>query len=346
MATSRKRKSSVHHALTDAAVRKALARIKSPSKDMVLDRDVAALARKVEAMLASGKLRLPELKSALKDIVSRPGAPPNILDLVSYTRNSVASGDAFVNYINELLNDLYVPQNNVDTPFVSPDHVYLTTATFADPLCAAMGSEKTGALSVSTNMSMQNIAKSYIGAKAGVFIHFDTNSPAYGSVNRVTVTSPVTWQGSAIRVAGTPGEAPDAEYFDWAGNVSGKGTIAAVIIIAAYEFDRASNSFQQLKAAVLPAFTVADKRVVDWQPTTSFAGAFASPHPVSLTFMADPGKTYAIGIFAEVDIISNFGGYTAGSPVPPLPPKESFGWSGTLKANVPSMFVSNVILAK
>ena len=265
---------------------------------------------------------------------------------MDFADGSVASGDAFVNYINELLNDLYVPQNNVDTPFVSPDHVYLTTATFADPLCAAMGSEKTGALSVSTNMSMQNIAKSYIGAKAGVFIHFDTNSPAYGSVNRVTVTSPVTWQGSAIRVAGTPGEAPDAEYFDWAGNVSGKGTIAAVIIIAAYEFDRASNSFQQLKAAVLPAFTVADKRVVDWQPTTSFVGAFASPHPVSLTFMADPGKTYAIGIFAEVDIISNFGGYTAGSPVPPLPPKESFGWSGTLKANVPSMFVSNVILAK
>ena len=346
MATSRKRKSSGRHALTDATVRKAIARIKSPSKDMVLDRDVAALTRKVEAMLASGKLRLPELKAALKDVVSRPGDPPNIFDHVRSTRSAFTNGDAFVNYINELLNDLYVPQNNVNTQIVSPDHVYLTNATFADSQCVAVGSEKTGVLSVSTNMTMQNIAKHYIGAKAGVFIHFDTNSPAYGSVNRVTVTAPVTWQGTAINVAGTPGEAPDAEYFDWATNVTGKGTITAVIIIAAYEFDRASNSFQQLKAAVLPAFTVADKRVVDWEPTTSFAGAFASHNPVSLTFMADPGKTYAVAIFAEVDIISNFGGVTAGTPVPPLPPKESFGWNGTLKANVPSMFVSNVILAK
>ncbi|MBL6617191.1 MAG: hypothetical protein ISP49_16635 [Reyranella sp.] len=346
MATLKRRRSRAHPALSDAAVRKAIARIKSPSQDMVLDRDVAAVTRKVEAMLSRGKLRLPELKSALKDIVSRPGDPRSIFDMVRSTRNAFTDSDAFVNYINELLNDLYVPQDQVDGQIVSPGHVYLTNATFADSQCAAAGSEKTGRLTVSTSMNMQNIAKHYIGAKAGVFINFDTNSPAYGSVNRVTVTSPVTWHGTAIRIAGTSGEAPDAEYFDWAGNVSGKGTIAAVIIIAAYEFDRASKSFQQLKAAVLPAFTVADNRVVDWQPSTPYNGTFGPRNPVSLTFMADPGKTYAVAIFAEVDIISNFGGVTAGTPVPPLPPKESFGWNGMLTADVHSMFVSNVILAK
>ena len=333
MATSNKLKSSSGPATGDAALRKALSRLRPPTAERTLNREVVALAHKIEAMLASGKVRSSELESALKQITSEPATPPRILDIIINLSSYIRQGDS----IALLLNSLYVPQNDVGTELVLPDHTYFFGSTSATAPSAASASAATGAIAATAVVNANNVSPSPASAFGAVWVEFKSASPAYGAVNLVTAEAQVDWQGT---VSG------NGDYA-WGSNVAGTLSVTGTITIAAFELNPATGLFDPTpgnNAEVYEVFQVANQRGVDSLSTTSYKGRFKSPNAVSLRFTADPGKTYAVALFAQVQISNSFTGLQQGSKAPT--PPQGFGWSGTLSASVPYVLVSHIVTAK
>ena len=126
-------------------------RFERPSKEMILDPNVAELTRK----LASGKVRTSEIENILKRITSRPGFTPGILDRVEdLVLRRQPSGQSLVAL---LLNSLYVPVDDVGSEFVLPDHVYGFSGTTVGPPSFGSASEKTGVMISVAIMNGQNV---------------------------------------------------------------------------------------------------------------------------------------------------------------------------------------------
>jgi hypothetical protein len=74
--------SNLRRAIGDGVTQNSPFHFERPPKDAILDPNVAELARKLEQMLASGKMQTSEIERILERITSRPGSTPRIFDKV------------------------------------------------------------------------------------------------------------------------------------------------------------------------------------------------------------------------------------------------------------------------
>jgi hypothetical protein len=292
-------------------------------------------------MLASSRVKTAEIEDLLNVITSRPGFTPSIFDRFSHLASRLGDQPSLVGL---LLGSLYVPSDDVDTELVLPSHVYTWGAVDTTAPGTAAESIQTGILTATSIMNGQNVATPDLSNSSAVYVTINTTSPAYGKVNLVTVNAQADWKGSVNGVLG--GSEPQA--FQWASAVAGRLSVTGTVWLTVLVQDPISKQWSQSpgNASVHQVFQVANQRAVDSPGSMAFSGSFKNGNDLSLQFYAEPGKSYSIGVVADVDIASNFTGTQQGSRVPPVPAGVNFGWSGFLKVGVPFMMIRNAILAK
>ena len=338
MKPSNTRKTTAHRATSDSVLRRALSQLKAPSEEAMLSSNVAELARKVEAMLASGKISSSQLQSALDRFTSQRDNPAHILDLTSSLSKYVPDQ----NLVSLLLEGLYVPTADVAGELVLPDHGYWASNTWYSSPCSASASDANGNLAATAIYNKQNYTTKGISSSAANFIKLYADPSSYGRLSRVTVEAKVDWQGTIIGNNGTNGNSGNSQ---WPINIAGFLSVIGMIVVDAYQWNPATGQWEPTpndNANFYTAFQMGKERAIDSAPLTPYKGQFQFPEAVKLQFIADPATYYAIGVHAQVQITNNFT-ETDGKPAPP--PPDGFGWSGTITANVPYMLVSHVVLA-
>jgi len=226
--------------------------------------------------------------------------------------------------LTELLNSLYLP---VDDPafYVPPSRRYISGQVWGH----GQALKETGILRAN---QYADITQSSIVSTAGLYSQIFTTPSDYGQVSQGSLGPDISWNAT-----GTIGINPP-----WGSKVFGSATIIGRLWLAAYEFNVATSTFEEVIAVPHVLFNEADSGLVV-RPFTH-AGSF-SPDSIPLRYILSPARTYWLGVLIEVEVRQNFQSDDRNHPTVPTPSITELNVFAFLSANVPAMWIDHKKLA-
>jgi hypothetical protein len=263
-----------------------------------------------------------EVSSALKRAGLRDPMP-------TYTMGGhFGFGDSVsrVSVLTKLLDTLFLP---VDDPafYVRPNHRYISGQVWGDRY--AVASKETGLMRVN---QFVDFPKSSVTSTAGLYSQIYTTPGDYGQVSQGSLEPEFSWNATGAIMIKPP----------WGVNVYGSATVIGRLWLAAYEFNIATNKFEELIAVPHVLFNESDNGLV--VRPFSHSGSF-SPSMSPLKYILSPARTYWLGVLISVEARQNFVTADRNHPVVPQPSITELNSYAVLTANVPAMWIDHTKLA-
>jgi hypothetical protein len=186
-----------------------------------------------------------------------------------------------------------------------------------------------------TSIQSTDTAVSSESTWSGVYASFRPDQARFGILSRITIEPEVSWTGRDLL---------DVNH-TWNANIDGYIRFDYRIWTVAYELNVATGQYEPLlsnRSAL--ATTVA-------QSTWHIVGGGQMGHSGALrngagalAFVVERSRTYLFGVVAEMRVSHSLR-RTDGQPIP-QPPGTDLTAYGLLKADVPAIYMSHVVLAK
>lgn len=172
--------------ISDAIVRRALARLEPPNDTMLLDAETIKVSRKLDALLKRRGYDSRAIQHLLDEFAS--SLPP-----VMHTLGGGGFGFSLFDRrpvsLFKILEGLYLP-TDTDSWLVPSERRYFDNQTRTGTAGSASAYKNNGKL---TTIQSVNLTASQESAWAGVYIKFYTDPAEYGQVNRITFEPNIDW---------------------------------------------------------------------------------------------------------------------------------------------------------
>jgi hypothetical protein len=278
-----------------AAITRAAASLKPPTESMLVGREMMRARRQVEALGKRRPIGRAQLVSVAKRLTSVN--PP--------TMQTMGGGWASVfrvdlrSAVSLVLDRYYVPTSTTG-PGIVPDHRYVHEQTWESSIGVARASKATGEL---VSIAYVDINSGDQSTWAGVYAAVKTDPKLFGQLSRVSFEPDISWQASGrINVE-----------WDWVRNVAGGVTVEGVLWLSVYELNPATGKLEALanQSAVRYSLFLSSMTGAGGGPVLPNGGSLMSGQ-ARLQFIANPARTYWVGVQTQVRVSHN---YIGDSPI-------------------------------
>lgn len=303
----------------------ALKLLRPPTEAMLFDAETAKAAQELDRMLKRGTGNKQTTRAVLDAL--------NVGSPVLYTRGggfgatTVVEGPSFL----EALRGLYVPVEALPE-FLPASQRYMHEQTWPGAVGSTAAYKRNGKLtaiqSVHTTVSSES-------SWAGVYASFRPDQARFGKLGRVTIDPEVYWTGRDIL----------DPNFTWTANIDGHIWFNYRIWTVVYEFNVASKQYEPLlsnRSAVATTVAQSNWHIVGGGES-GHGGALRNSEG-ALAFVVEPNRTYLFGVVAQMQVQHSLR-RSDGQPIP-QPSGSDLTAYGLLKADVPAIYMSHVVLAK
>jgi hypothetical protein len=304
----------------------ALERLRPPTEEMLLEPEGARAARAIDRMLKDGS----GTEAATQAVLEELNAGPPVM----YTRGGGFAGaarDIGTSILDGLLG-LYVPVDAVPV-WLPPSQRYMHEQTWwTAPAGAAVAHKSNGKL---TSIQGPNTTVVTESAWSGVYASLRSERARFGTLSRVTIEPEVNW---------TSRDSLDVNRV-WNSNIDGHIWFDYRIWTVVYQLNVVTGQYEPLlsnRSALATSVAHSIWHIVGGgqmsRSGTLRNGAGA------LAFVVEPDRTYLFGVVAQTQVSHSLR-RTDRRPIPQPSGADLTAW-GLLKADVPAIYMSHVVLAQ
>jgi hypothetical protein len=226
---------------------------------------------------------------------------------------------------------LYVPVDAVPA-WLPPSQRYVHEQTWTGPAGAAVAYKHNGKL---TSIQSTNTTVSSESAWSGVYASLRSERARFGTLSRVTIEPEVNWTGRDLL---------DVNHV-WNANIDGHIWFDYRIWTVVYQLNVVTGQYEPLlsnRSAL--ATKVARSTWHIYGGGLIGHGGTLRNGAGELAFVVEPDRTYLFGVVAQMQVSHSLR-RTDGRPIP-QPSGADLTAYGLLKADVPAIYMSHVVLAQ
>ena len=296
-----------------------------PNDDMLFEPESAHATRQIDGLFKNGSDADHATHAALE--VLNAGPP------VMYTRGGGFAGAAR-NIGTSLLDDLlglYVPIDAVPA-WLPLSQRYMHEQAWMGPAGAAVAHKHNGKL---TSIQSTNTTVTSESAWSGVYASFRPERARFGTLSRVTVEPEVEWTGRDLL---------DVNHA-WNADIDGHIWFDYRLWTVVYELNVVTGRYEPLlsnRSALATTVARSTWHIVGGGQM-GHGGALRNGDG-ALAFVVEPDRTYLFGVVAQMQVSHSLR-RTDGRPIP-QPSGADLTAYGLLKADVPAIYMSHVVLAQ
>lgn len=311
---------------TDAPHDGALELLQPPTAAMLLEPDTADATQRLDQYFKHGTADAQTVQAVLDAL---NGGPP-----LTYTRGGGSGAASVVDVRPSILDailGLYVPVE-AEPAWVPASQRYIHEQRWSGSQGSSAAYKRNGKL---TCIQGTNTTVGSESTWAGVYASFRPNQARFGRRSRVTIDPEVYWTGRDIL---------DVSHV-WNRMIDGQIWFDYRIWTVVYQFNVADGRYERLPNQSARATTVGNSRwhIRGGGGMSGMGGTLPNGAGV-LAFVVEPNRTYVFGVVVQMQVSHSLR-RTDGQPIP----QPSLGGNeltayGLLKADVPAIYMSHVVL--